>query len=77
MTSGRSLASSRDSRYWNEAAHLAGSHASVKYANIIDGMNLYTPERICELMEGAGFSRIESFKNDRKPWITVIGRKPE
>ena len=50
---------------------------SSKYADIIDGMNLYTPERIRELMENAGFTDVQSFNHDKKPWITVIGRKPE
>jgi ubiquinone/menaquinone biosynthesis C-methylase UbiE len=51
--------------------------ASVKYAKVIDGMNLYTPDRICELLEGAGFTDIQVFKDDRKPWINVSGKKPE
>ena len=49
--------------------------ASVKYQKIIDGMNLYTPERLAELMESAGFTVIGVYRDDRKPWITVVGRK--
>ena len=37
--------------------------ASRKYAEIIDGMNLYTPEKLSELMTDAGFSDIEIFRN--------------
>jgi ubiquinone/menaquinone biosynthesis C-methylase UbiE len=50
--------------------------AAAKYAEIIDGMNLYTPERLTELMDGAGFIDVQAFEDDRKPWITVVARKP-
>ncbi len=49
--------------------------ASVKYAKIIDGMNLYTPERLRELMSDAGFTDIETYTDSAKPWICVVGRK--
>ncbi len=49
--------------------------ASVKYQKMIDGMNLYTPERLSELMESAGFTGTEIFRDGKKPWITVVGRK--
>ena len=49
--------------------------ASVKYAAIIDGMNLYTPEDLKDLMENAGFSDIEMYRHDSKPWICVVGHK--
>ena len=50
--------------------------ASVKYASIIDGMNLYTPEMLSDLMETAGFIDIKVFEDNRKPWISVVGKKP-
>lgn len=49
--------------------------ASVKYQRMIEGMNLYTPERLSELMESAGFTGTEIFRDGKKPWITVVGRK--
>ena len=49
--------------------------ASIKYQKIIDGMNLYTPERLSELMGSAGFTRMEIFRDEKRSWITVIGRK--
>ena len=49
--------------------------ASVKYAAIIEGMNLYTPEDLKNLMENAGFSDIEMYRHDSKPWICVVGHK--
>lgn len=49
--------------------------AAVKYAKIIDGMNLYTPERLRELLEAAGFADVKVHKAKSKPWIAVIGRK--
>jgi len=42
---------------------------------MIDGMNLYTPERLSELMEAAGFTGIETFRHEERPWITVVGRR--
>lgn len=35
--------------------------SSVKFSKIIDGINLYTPERLSELMEDAGFTDVEIF----------------
>lgn len=49
--------------------------AAVKYAKIIDGMNLYTPEQLAVLMENAGFGKIELHQAADKPWIAVVGRK--
>ena len=49
--------------------------ASIKYQKMIDGMNLYTPERLSELMGCAGFTGMEIFRDEKKPWITVVGRK--
>jgi len=50
--------------------------AAVKFAKIIDGMNLYTPERLRELLEAAGFADAKVHKAANKPWTAVIGRKP-
>lgn len=50
--------------------------AAVKFAKIIDGMNLYTPERLRELLEAAGFADAKVHQAASKPWIAVIGRKP-
>ena len=49
--------------------------SSVKYSKIIDGMNLYTPERLSELMGDAGFVDIQTYADDKKPWISVVARK--
>jgi len=48
---------------------------SMKYQRMIDGMNLYTPERLSELMGSAGFTGMEIYRDDDRHWITVIGRK--
>ena len=50
--------------------------AAVKFAKIIDGMILYTPERLKELLEAAGFADVKIHQVKGKPWIAVIGRKP-
>ena len=47
--------------------------ASIGYSQIIEGMNLYTPERLSQLMEEAGFSDVCIYRNDSKPWICVTG----
>lgn len=49
--------------------------AAVKFAGIIDGMNLYTPERLKELLEAAGFTDVKIHQATDKPWIAVVGRK--
>jgi ubiquinone/menaquinone biosynthesis C-methylase UbiE len=49
--------------------------SAAKYQRMIDGMNLYTPERLKELMEAAGFTGIEMFRHEERPWITVVGRR--
>ena len=50
--------------------------SSVKFSKIIDGMNLYTPERLSELMEDAGFTDVEIFTKEGKPRISVVSKKP-
>lgn len=49
--------------------------AAVKFAEMIDGMNLYTPGQLKELLETAGFADIKIHQATDKPWITVVGRK--
>lgn len=39
-------------------------------------MNLYTPERLSELMEDAGFTDVEIFTKEGKPRISVVSKKP-
>lgn len=51
--------------------------AAVKYSKIIDGMQLYTPERLKALLEAAGFAEVELRQASDKPWIAVLGRKPQ
>lgn len=48
---------------------------SVKFSQIIDGMNLYTGEKIKALLENAGFTDIEIHQHDSKPWLNVTARK--
>ena len=49
---------------------------SIKYSKIIEGMNLYTPQMLKDLLEKAGFVEIEVYEYNKKPWITVVGKKP-
>lgn len=49
--------------------------AAVKYAKIIDGMNLYTPERLTDILTAAGFCKIEVHQAKDRPWIAVLTRK--
>ena len=51
--------------------------SSVKFAEVIDGMNLYTPERLKELMEEVGFIDVKAFECEGKAWICVVGKRPE
>lgn len=51
--------------------------AAVKYSKIIDGMQLYTLERLKALLEAAGFAEVELRQASDKPWIAVLGRKPQ
>ncbi len=48
---------------------------SVKFSQIIDGMNLYTPEKLEELLENAGFRNIEIHTDSQKPWTNVTAEK--
>ncbi len=48
---------------------------SLKFEKIIDGMRTYTPEKIRDALEKAGFSRIEIFHHENKPWIAILADK--
>ena len=48
---------------------------SVKFSKIIDGMNLYTGEKLKTLLEGAGFTDIEIHSHPDKPWLNVTAKK--
>lgn len=50
--------------------------SAVRYARIIDGMNLYTPERLTDILTAAGFSKVEVHQAENAPWIAVLARKP-
>lgn len=49
--------------------------AAVKYAKIIDGMNLYTPERLTDILTAVGFCKVEVHQAENNPWIAVLARK--
>ncbi len=48
---------------------------AVKFAKIIDGMNLYTGEDLKALLKSAGFTDIEIHLHGSKPWLNVTARK--
>lgn len=48
---------------------------SVKFSQIIDGMNLYTGEKLKSLLEGAGFTDVEVHTANDKPWLNVTAKK--
>ena len=48
---------------------------SVKFAQIIDGMNLYIGQELKQRLEKAGFNNIEIHQHENKPWLNVIARK--
>lgn len=48
---------------------------SVKFSQIIDGMNLYTGEKLKALLEKAGFTSIEIHNHPDKPWLNVTAKK--
>jgi hypothetical protein len=47
----------------------------VKFSKIIDGMNLYTGEKLKSLLEGAGFTGVEIHAHPGKPWLNVTAGK--
>ena len=46
-----------------------------KYENIIQGMKVYTADQIETALASAGFSKMQSFHHQSKPWITVLAQK--
>jgi ubiquinone/menaquinone biosynthesis C-methylase UbiE len=48
---------------------------SVKFSQIIDGMNLYTGDDLKKLLENAGFTDIEIHQHGEKPWLNVTAKK--
>ena len=46
----------------------------VKWAQIIDGMAIYTDTALKEYLEKAGFCQIQSHKN-KKGWLCVTAQK--
>lgn len=48
---------------------------SLRFEKIIDGMTNYTPEKIRQALEAAGFASVEVDHDPKKPWITVTARK--
>ena len=48
---------------------------SVKFSQIIDGMNLYTGEDLKALPEKTGFTDIEIHQHGTKPWLNITARK--
>ena len=48
---------------------------SVKFSKIIDGMNLYTGEKLKSMLENAGFTGVEINCHPSKPWLNVTAKK--
>ncbi len=48
---------------------------SVKFSQIIDGMNLYTGSDLKKLLANTGFTDIEIHRHGDKPWLNVTARK--
>ena len=48
---------------------------SVKFSQIIDGMNLYTGEKLKALLENAGFTEVEIHSRPDRPWLNVTAKK--
>lgn len=49
--------------------------ASRKFEKIIDGMTIYTPEKIAEALKAAGFSDVRWEHHPKKSWIAVTAVK--
>ena len=49
--------------------------ASLEFEKIIDGMKTYTAEELQDALKGAGFSKIQTFRHDSKPWLAVLAEK--
>ena len=45
--------------------------ADEKWTTIIDGMKIYGKEELERYLREAGFTRIETYRNERKYWLAV------
>ena len=45
--------------------------ADEKWTSIIDGMKIYGKEELERFLRDAGFTRIETYRNEGKHWLTV------
>ncbi len=50
-------------------------NASLYFESIIDGMKNHTAEEIENALNNSGFSKVDVFHHESKPWITVIAEK--
>ncbi len=48
---------------------------SVKFSQIIDGMNLYTGDNLKDLLEKAGFTDAVIHSHPDRPWLNVTAKK--
>lgn len=48
---------------------------SKKYEKLIDGMRCYTAQELEKTLLTAGFSKVEAYHHETKPWLTVIAKK--
>ena len=47
----------------------------LRYERIIDGMHCYTAEELETMLRTAGFSEVQVFRHESKPWLTVLAKK--
>ena len=47
----------------------------LRYERIIDGMHCYTAEELETMLRTAGFSEVQVFRHETKPWLTVLAKK--
>ena len=46
-----------------------------KWAGIIDGMRIFTQERLTQYLKDAGFSQIAAHVNRKQHWICLLAEK--
>ena len=46
-----------------------------KFESIIEGMRVYTEEELTGALKKAGFSEINCFRHDKKPWLALLAKK--
>ena len=49
--------------------------AGLKWEKIIDGIRLYTAEEIQLALKQAGFSQVQAFHHDSRPWLAILAEK--